>query len=122
MPICCQGNVGPAAFWLLAFLLTAPEAMKAVRREFNRLSLNTDTTQAPTLDPRQPTPVFGKTEHSHVFKYTCLNVVCFQSFILMLYILLLMLLGGKWKKTLLFLGEDPVSNREKAAAQSFSFG
>ncbi|XP_031422987.1 prostacyclin synthase-like [Clupea harengus] len=53
-----QGNVGPAAFWLLAFLLTTPEAMKAVRREFNRLSLNTDTTQAPTLDPRQPTPVF----------------------------------------------------------------
>ncbi|KAL2091567.1 hypothetical protein ACEWY4_013830 [Coilia grayii] len=51
-----QGNVGPAAFWLLAFLLTTPQAMKAVRREFNRVSLN--TAKGPTLDSCQPTPVF----------------------------------------------------------------
>ncbi|XP_041946336.1 prostacyclin synthase-like [Alosa sapidissima] len=53
-----QGNVGPAAFWLLAFLISTPEAMKAVRTEFSRVSLTTDTAQAPTLDPTQPTPVF----------------------------------------------------------------
>lgn len=53
-----QGNVGPAAFWLLAFLLTTPEAMEAVRGEFSGLTLNTDSTHTPTLDPSRPTPVF----------------------------------------------------------------
>lgn len=56
MLICCQGNVGPAAFWLLAFLLSTPEAMKAVRTELSRVS------HAHTLEHTQPTPVFGKTQ------------------------------------------------------------
>uniref|UniRef100_A0A672IQ35 Prostacyclin synthase n=1 Tax=Salarias fasciatus TaxID=181472 RepID=A0A672IQ35_SALFA len=30
-----QGNVGPAAFWLLGHLLTNPEALTAVKKEFN---------------------------------------------------------------------------------------
>ncbi|XP_063071402.1 prostacyclin synthase-like [Engraulis encrasicolus] len=54
-----QGNVGPAAFWLLAFLLTTPRAMKALRTEFNRVSHRTP--QGPTLDSSQPTPVFDST-------------------------------------------------------------
>ncbi|XP_072539219.1 prostacyclin synthase-like [Salminus brasiliensis] len=49
-----QGNVGPAAFWLLAFLLTHSEAMSAVRKEFNSITLPGTT----TLDPHQRTPVF----------------------------------------------------------------
>ncbi|XP_076123481.1 prostacyclin synthase [Alosa pseudoharengus] len=32
-----QGNAGPAAFWLLGFLLTHPEAMRAVRAEIRSL-------------------------------------------------------------------------------------
>ncbi|XP_012680318.2 prostacyclin synthase [Clupea harengus] len=34
-----QGNAGPAAFWLLGFLLTHPEAMLAVRAEIRSLQL-----------------------------------------------------------------------------------
>lgn len=34
-----QCNVGPAAFWLLGFLLTHPEAMEAVRSEIRSLTL-----------------------------------------------------------------------------------
>ncbi|KAL0978319.1 hypothetical protein UPYG_G00168860 [Umbra pygmaea] len=52
-----QGNVGPAAFWLLAFLLTNPEAMKAVRREFSSIS-EQDSAQCPLLDRLHHTPVF----------------------------------------------------------------
>uniref|UniRef100_A0AAY4BIA2 Prostacyclin synthase n=1 Tax=Denticeps clupeoides TaxID=299321 RepID=A0AAY4BIA2_9TELE len=48
-----QGNVGPAAFWLLAFLLTHPEAMAAVRREFGRAAQGGNR-----LEQQQPTPVF----------------------------------------------------------------
>ncbi|KAK7916705.1 hypothetical protein WMY93_012466 [Mugilogobius chulae] len=33
-----QGNAGPAAFWLLTFLLTNPDAMNAVKREFSGIS------------------------------------------------------------------------------------
>lgn len=32
-----QGNMGPAAFWLLIFLLKNPEALAAVRGEFEQL-------------------------------------------------------------------------------------
>ncbi|XP_030634278.1 prostacyclin synthase [Chanos chanos] len=47
-----QGNAGPASFWLLAFLLTHPEAMKAVREELREL-------QRPPVDAAQKhTPVF----------------------------------------------------------------
>ncbi|KAJ8409333.1 hypothetical protein AAFF_G00235310 [Aldrovandia affinis] len=53
-----QGNVGPTAFWLLGFLLTNPEAMNAVKREFNGLSLQADLPQRPPLDKFQNTPVF----------------------------------------------------------------
>ncbi|KAF7661708.1 hypothetical protein LDENG_00255520 [Lucifuga dentata] len=43
-----QGNVGPAAFWLLGYLLTNPEALMAVRREFSWIS-QTKTSQTPLL-------------------------------------------------------------------------
>ncbi|KAJ8361179.1 hypothetical protein SKAU_G00177040 [Synaphobranchus kaupii] len=49
-----QGNVGPAAFWLLGFLLTNPEAMNAVKKEFDSLSLQADL----PFDKLQNTPVF----------------------------------------------------------------
>ncbi|CAB1353826.1 unnamed protein product [Coregonus sp. 'balchen'] len=52
-----QGNVGPAAFWLLGFLLTNPEAMRAVRKEFSKIS-EQDSAQCPLLDRLQHTPVF----------------------------------------------------------------
>uniref|UniRef100_A0A8C8LWB7 Prostacyclin synthase n=1 Tax=Oncorhynchus tshawytscha TaxID=74940 RepID=A0A8C8LWB7_ONCTS len=52
-----QGNVGPAAFWLLGFLLTNPEAMRAVRREFSSIS-EQDSAKCPLLDRLQHTPVF----------------------------------------------------------------
>lgn len=32
-----QGNAGPAAFWLLVFLLKNPEAMSALKNEFNKI-------------------------------------------------------------------------------------
>lgn len=51
-----QGNVGPAAFWLLAFLLTHSEAMRAVRKEFNSVTVPGTN----TLNPQDQTPVFGK--------------------------------------------------------------
>ncbi|XP_060775405.1 prostacyclin synthase [Neoarius graeffei] len=47
-----QGNAGPAAFWLLGFLLTHPEALKAVKEELCRL-------QHLPLDKRDNTPVFN---------------------------------------------------------------
>ncbi|XP_029907045.1 prostacyclin synthase [Myripristis murdjan] len=52
-----QGNVGPAAFWLLGYLLTNPEALTAVRREFSRIS-QMETSQTPLLDSLVHTPVF----------------------------------------------------------------
>lgn len=51
-----QGNVGPAAFWLLAFLLTHSEAMREVKNEFKIVRVPGTN----TLDPQQKTPVFGK--------------------------------------------------------------
>lgn len=50
-----QGNVGPAAFWLLGYLLTNPEALSAVKREFGQISTGT-----PLLDRDMNTPVFGE--------------------------------------------------------------
>ncbi|XP_017553252.1 prostacyclin synthase [Pygocentrus nattereri] len=47
-----QGNAGPAAFWLLGFLLTHPEALRAVREELKGL-------QHLPLDERENTPVFN---------------------------------------------------------------
>ncbi|XP_076003181.1 prostacyclin synthase-like [Genypterus blacodes] len=52
-----QGNVGPAAFWLLGYLLTNPEALTAVRREFRGIS-QTKTSHTPLLDGLERTPVF----------------------------------------------------------------
>ncbi|KAM9361675.1 prostacyclin synthase-like [Symphorus nematophorus] len=46
-----QGNVGPAAFWLLGYLLTNPEALTAVRREM-------ETSETSPLDRPVNTPVF----------------------------------------------------------------
>ncbi|XP_035518025.1 prostacyclin synthase-like [Morone saxatilis] len=45
-----QGNVGPAAFWLLGYLLTNPEALAAVKREME--------TSDSLLDGPVNTPVF----------------------------------------------------------------
>ncbi|KAJ3603210.1 hypothetical protein NHX12_030953 [Muraenolepis orangiensis] len=50
-----QGNVGPAAFWLLAFLLTNPDALAAVQQEFTRVSRMTTSQESPVH-----TPVFGE--------------------------------------------------------------
>ncbi|XP_024125276.1 prostacyclin synthase [Oryzias melastigma] len=51
-----QGNVGPAAFWLLSYLLTNPEALKAVQKEFGQMT----QTAFRTLSTDRPvsTPVF----------------------------------------------------------------
>ncbi|KAM7006570.1 prostacyclin synthase [Tautogolabrus adspersus] len=50
-----QCNTGPAAFWLLGFLLTNPEAMEAVKSEIRGLNL-----QHPHIHPLEAhsTPVF----------------------------------------------------------------
>lgn len=66
LSLCCvlfQGNAGPAAFWLLSFLLTHPEAMRAVRKEIRGLRLQEDgALQRHPLDTLEhhSTPVFGK--------------------------------------------------------------
>lgn len=51
--VCFQGNVGPAAFWLLGFLLKNPEALTAVKSEMETLELS-------SLDGHVVTPVFGE--------------------------------------------------------------
>ncbi|CAI5687416.1 unnamed protein product [Oreochromis niloticus] len=56
-----QCNAGPAAFWLLGFLLTHPEAMEAVKSEIRGLSTRRDTSfQQPLNNPLEAhsTPVF----------------------------------------------------------------
>ncbi|XP_006639606.1 prostacyclin synthase [Lepisosteus oculatus] len=56
-----QGNVGPAAFWMLAFLLTNPEAMTAVKNEFHKLTAEVNRTcKVQTVRPEmlEKTPVF----------------------------------------------------------------
>ncbi|CAB1354019.1 unnamed protein product [Coregonus sp. 'balchen'] len=55
------GNAGPAAFWLLSFLLTHPEAMRAVKKEIRGLRLQEDSSlQRHPLDTLEhhSTPVF----------------------------------------------------------------
>ncbi|XP_037106924.1 prostacyclin synthase-like [Syngnathus acus] len=52
-----QGNVGPAAFWLLGFLLTNPEALSAVRSEFKQIA-QMETSGTSLLHSRGNTPVF----------------------------------------------------------------
>ncbi|XP_037346783.2 prostacyclin synthase-like [Pungitius pungitius] len=49
-----QGNIGSAAFWLLGYLLTNPEALAAVKREFSRMS----EMKTSPLDRTMDTPVF----------------------------------------------------------------
>lgn len=56
-----QCNAGPAAFWLLGFLLSHPEAMEAVKSEIRGLSTRRDTSfQQPLNNPLEAhsTPVF----------------------------------------------------------------
>ncbi|KAM4740981.1 prostacyclin synthase-like [Anableps anableps] len=56
-----QCNVGPAAFWVLGFLLTHPEAMEAVKSEIRGLPSLQDTSLKRRLLNRleaQRTPVF----------------------------------------------------------------
>ncbi|XP_007431379.2 7-alpha-hydroxycholest-4-en-3-one 12-alpha-hydroxylase [Python bivittatus] len=43
-----QANTGPAAFWLFAYLLKYPEAMKAVREEIERVLRDTDQGETPS--------------------------------------------------------------------------
>ncbi|XP_007570467.1 prostacyclin synthase-like [Poecilia formosa] len=52
-----QGNVGPAAFWLLGYLLTNPEALTAVKREFGQIS-QMASSGTPLMDKSTKTPVF----------------------------------------------------------------
>lgn len=54
-----QGNVGPAAFWLLGYLLTNPEALKAVQREFGQMR-HMETFRTTSTDRSVNTPVFGE--------------------------------------------------------------
>ncbi|XP_037535794.1 prostacyclin synthase-like [Nematolebias whitei] len=54
-----QGNVGPAAFWLLGYLLTNPEALTAVKREFGQIS-KMENSGTPLPDRDMNTPVFGE--------------------------------------------------------------
>lgn len=51
-----QGNVGPAVFWLLGYLLKHPEALAAVKTEMEALRLS-------PLDSSVITPVFGEGFH-----------------------------------------------------------
>ncbi|XP_026204623.1 prostacyclin synthase [Anabas testudineus] len=44
-----QGNVGPAAFWLLGYLLTNSKALMAVKREFSQIS-QMETSETPVFD------------------------------------------------------------------------
>ncbi|XP_053723581.1 prostacyclin synthase isoform X1 [Synchiropus splendidus] len=55
-----QCNAGPAAFWLLAFLLKHPEAMEAVQAEIRGLTLQEGSQQRPHIQrlETQRTPVF----------------------------------------------------------------
>ncbi|XP_070758113.1 prostacyclin synthase [Enoplosus armatus] len=54
-----QCNAGPAAFWLLGFLLTHPEAMEAVKSEIRGLTLQGTFLQHPPINPLEAhsTPV-----------------------------------------------------------------
>ncbi|MED6292823.1 hypothetical protein CHARACLAT_004535 [Characodon lateralis] len=52
-----QGNVGPAAFWLLGYLLTNPEALMEVKREFGQIS-QMERSGTPLIDKSIKTPVF----------------------------------------------------------------
>ncbi|XP_049894899.1 prostacyclin synthase-like [Epinephelus moara] len=52
-----QGNVGPAAFWLLGYLLINPEALAAVKKEFSGIS-PMETSETSLLDGPVNTPVF----------------------------------------------------------------
>uniref|UniRef100_A0A665VRY1 Prostacyclin synthase n=1 Tax=Echeneis naucrates TaxID=173247 RepID=A0A665VRY1_ECHNA len=53
-----QGNVGPAAFWLLGYLLTNPAALSAVKKEFSQIS-QMEPSETPLSDRLMNTPVFG---------------------------------------------------------------
>ncbi|XP_032897321.1 prostacyclin synthase [Amblyraja radiata] len=51
-----QGNIGPAAFWLLIFLLKHPEARHAVQEELKNISFN-QTMSSVSQDLLNSTPV-----------------------------------------------------------------
>ncbi|TMS19508.1 Prostacyclin synthase [Larimichthys crocea] len=55
-----QCNAGPAAFWFLGFLLTHPEAMKALKSEFRDLTLQDTSLQHHPINMLEAhsTPVF----------------------------------------------------------------
>ncbi|XP_048877572.1 prostacyclin synthase-like [Brienomyrus brachyistius] len=53
-----QGNTGPATFWLLGYLLTSPEAMEAVKREFEGLTPAAGASEETLCENLQNTPVF----------------------------------------------------------------
>lgn len=60
-----QGNMGPAAFWLLLFLLKNPEALAAVRGELEQVLRRAEppVSQMATLPPKvlDNMPVLGET-------------------------------------------------------------
>lgn len=59
-----QGNMGPAAFWLLLFLLKNPEALAAVRGELEQILLQAEqpVSQMTTLPQKvlDSMPVLGE--------------------------------------------------------------
>lgn len=80
--VCFQGNVGPAAFWMLGYLLTNPEALTAVKSEM-------ETSETSVLDRPVNTPVFGEG-----LIPDCVNTTIFMS-----RRLLLLSAGWGWNKS-----------------------
>lgn len=67
--LCCQGNTGPATFWLLGYLLTFPKAMEAVKREFEGLMPAEGASKEAFLENLQNTPVFGELDLHTISNY-----------------------------------------------------
>lgn len=67
-----QGNMGPAAFWLLLFLLKNPEALAAVRGELETVLLGAEQpiSQMTTLPQKvlDSMPVLGETPSKRALK------------------------------------------------------
>ncbi|XP_054640067.1 prostacyclin synthase [Dunckerocampus dactyliophorus] len=53
-----QCNIGPAAFWLLGFLLTHPQAMETLQSEMRGLTQEDGSPQHPSIMETHSTPVF----------------------------------------------------------------
>lgn len=73
--VCFQGNVGPAAFWLLGYLLTNHKALMAVKREFSQIT-QMEPSETPLTDRAVHTPVFGESSIPACVNRGTLLVVC----------------------------------------------